>query len=603
MEMTMNNKKRLLIFCSGLLFGVILLTFSIVLNTKYSNKIRTNIYKTEQLYQIENDDSLVSNLVLEKEAWSNSTSVIDEKEYTAYQYNIEVTNTARKIESYYEIKIQANEDMLLLTIWCGKKIQVHQFRDGEEIIEDYDFSSPNENTRLDLTRDSSSSLIRLYKGDYFIYYPHYSGWELPISYNSTVRPGFICYQESDISKINPNIDFIYEQSEPTKIDDINFKIESRNDIYGKSLDGSGNPNYVMDTLDINIDNYTKKDISSYSFKLISLEKTYLNNMWNGQIEVHQFNDGKERTQTIKDPRTIKSLALNNDLNLDYIDVDGEVSITLNENDYLIYTPYDYQTDNLGMILLYPNNESKPKISIEYYYKLDFPLFQSWLFWLAIFSLLVVIIYAIVLFVLDVKLHRYEVEKQHDERAIEESMETFVNFIDAKDPYTQGHSKRVAYYSKEIASALRFSEDDTKRIYYIGLMHDCGKIGIPDNILTKPGKLTKEEYEIIKSHTTIGSSILGNFSSIKGIQDGVLYHHEHYDGTGYPKGLKGEEIPIVARIICVADTYDAMTSKRCYRDPMSKKEVINEFLENKGTQFDPNIVDTFISVVIPKIWKD
>ena len=148
----------------------------------------------------------------------------------------------------------------------------------------------------------------------------------------------------------------------------------------------------------------------------------------------------------------------------------------------------------------------------------------------------------------------------------------------------------------LAKEMGYTGEELDRIYYIGLLHDCGKIGIPDSILGKPGKLTDEEFEIIKSHTTRGGEILSNFKSLPNAGEDALYHHERYDGKGYPKGLKGEEIPLIARIICVADSFDAMNSKRCYRERLPKEYIINEFENHKGAQFDPKIADIMLRLI-------
>lgn len=180
--------------------------------------------------------------------------------------------------------------------------------------------------------------------------------------------------------------------------------------------------------------------------------------------------------------------------------------------------------------------------------------------------------------------------------IVQALKTFANTIDAKDKYTNGHSVRVAAYSLEIAKRLKLSKDEQERIYYIALLHDIGKIGISDKILNKPGSLTEEEREVIMSHPRIGGEILKDFSSLPGISDGARYHHERYDGTGYNEGLKGEEIPFFARIICVADSYDAMSSARCYRKGMDTQKIMEELTENAGTQFDPEIVAVMLELI-------
>lgn len=174
-----------------------------------------------------------------------------------------------------------------------------------------------------------------------------------------------------------------------------------------------------------------------------------------------------------------------------------------------------------------------------------------------------------------------------------TIETIANTIDAKDAYTQGHSKRVGNYAKLIANQMgKYSQEEIKDIYYIGLLHDVGKITVPDSILNKPTRLTNEEFNIMKIHTTVGAEILKDVRIIKGIIDGVKYHHERYDGLGYPEGLKGEDIPEVARIISLADAYDAMTSSRVYRKPLSIEHIISEIKSHKGTQFAPDVVDAF-----------
>ena len=169
-------------------------------------------------------------------------------------------------------------------------------------------------------------------------------------------------------------------------------------------------------------------------------------------------------------------------------------------------------------------------------------------------------------------------------------------IDAKDAYTNGHSERVARYSGELARRMGKSTQEINDIYYIGLLHDIGKIGIPDYIINKAGKLTEEEYELIKNHPKIGAEILSSITEMPGISFGAHWHHERFDGKGYPDGLAGEDIPEVARIICVADAYDTMTSKRVYRDILPQKVARDEILKGRGTQFDPVIADYMLEMI-------
>lgn len=176
------------------------------------------------------------------------------------------------------------------------------------------------------------------------------------------------------------------------------------------------------------------------------------------------------------------------------------------------------------------------------------------------------------------------------------MKTLAGTIDAKDKYTNGHSLRVAEYSKMIAERLNMTLNEQEDIYYIGLLHDIGKIGIPDEIINKTSKLTQEEYDVIKTHPVIGSEILEEMSELPEIAFGARWHHERYDGKGYPDGLVGENIPLVARIIGVADAYDAMSSKRSYRGILSQEHIRDEIKRCVGTQFDPKIAQIMLQII-------
>ena len=169
-------------------------------------------------------------------------------------------------------------------------------------------------------------------------------------------------------------------------------------------------------------------------------------------------------------------------------------------------------------------------------------------------------------------------------------------IDAKDKYTNGHSNRVAEYSKMLATAIGLDKQMQTEIYYSALLHDIGKIGIPDTIINKSEKLTEEEYDIIKTHPEIGSQILSSISTMKNISVGARSHHEHFDGSGYPDSKKGDEISLIARIICVADCFDAMTTQRSYWQPISVEDVCEEIIKCSGTQFDPQIVPYMIKLI-------
>ena len=183
-----------------------------------------------------------------------------------------------------------------------------------------------------------------------------------------------------------------------------------------------------------------------------------------------------------------------------------------------------------------------------------------------------------------------------QQAYIESIQIISRIVEAKDFYTKGHSDRVAEYSVLIGKKLGLSEEDLETLHLGGLFHDIGKIGIPDVVLQKDTDLTDEEYLEIKKHPTIGVNILSTATIFEDILPIVEFHHERYDGTGYPKQLKGTDIPYLARIAAVADAFDAMSSKRIYRLSLPIEVTISELEKNKGTQFDPEIADVFIDIL-------
>ena len=195
---------------------------------------------------------------------------------------------------------------------------------------------------------------------------------------------------------------------------------------------------------------------------------------------------------------------------------------------------------------------------------------------------------------EIELYKRERQNEHD--MFEETAEALASAIDAKDKYTHGHSNRVAAYSQQIARAAGKTEEECEKIYFAALLHDVGKIGVPDSIITKDGKLTDEEFAQIKMHPVYGNHILSRIPGLPYLSIGAHYHHERFDGRGYPERLKGEDIPEIARIIAVADSYDAMTSKRSYRDPLPQNEVREELVKGMGTQFDPQFAKIMLHLL-------
>ena len=221
--------------------------------------------------------------------------------------------------------------------------------------------------------------------------------------------------------------------------------------------------------------------------------------------------------------------------------------------------------------------------------------QPWFFIISGLLILLLLVY-IVRYIVNSKTRAIEKKHQETRRRFEQTAEALASAIDAKDAYTNGHSRRVAEYSLRIATLAGKSQDECDRVYFAALLHDVGKIGVPIEILSKKGKLTDEEFEQIKFHPVAGGHILENIKESPWLKIGARYHHERYNGRGYPEGLKGEDIPELARIIAVADAYDAMTSNRSYRNAIPQNIVREEIVKGIGTQFDPEYAKIMIHMI-------
>ena len=184
----------------------------------------------------------------------------------------------------------------------------------------------------------------------------------------------------------------------------------------------------------------------------------------------------------------------------------------------------------------------------------------------------------------------------------QAVTTIANFIDSKEEYSFGHSTRVAKYAEHIAREMGWSQEEALNIHYVALLHDIGKIGVPIQILNKKSPLTLKEQKMVEEHTRIGAEILKDIKTVSDVSVGALYHHERYDGSGYPEGRSGQEIPLIARIIAIADAYDAMTSKREYKEIMSEEDVCKEIARNAGAQFDPYIASVVVRMINEGIFE-
>jgi HD-GYP domain-containing protein (c-di-GMP phosphodiesterase class II) len=176
-----------------------------------------------------------------------------------------------------------------------------------------------------------------------------------------------------------------------------------------------------------------------------------------------------------------------------------------------------------------------------------------------------------------------------------TLQAMVAAIDAKDPYTRGHSQRVAELSRDLASAIGLPESFVRTAHLAGLVHDIGKIGVPESVLRKAGRLTDDEFALIRQHPQTGYRILKDIPQIRDLLPGVLCHHEAWDGSGYPAGLEAREIPLLARIVAICDSFDAMSSNRTYRDARPREQVFAEIRRCAGVKYDPDIVPVFLGM--------
>ncbi len=347
-------------------------------------------------------------------------------------------------------------------------------------------------------------------------------------------------------------------------------------------------------------NLSDSVINDWDFVLNIKQDCYINKCWNGGAEIHQFTSEGEKIQTL-----FLLMCNVEDIKLDYVYSAPDILIPLHAGDYVVYHPSDFVfekpiTEKYGTVtpgfIYYFESDSFNASDWVVHYSIKKDIFQGRVYTLFVVTFVLLCIILISLVVTEFSLVKSDRSLEQKDSLVKEALNVVSYFVDAKDPYTKGHSNRVATYAKKIAMRMNMSAEECSNIYYAALLHDCGKCYIPDSILKKQGQLTDDEYEIIKKHTKYGSLILSEFTTYPYFSQGALYHHERFDGTGYPSRLKGMEIPLVARIICLADAFDAMNSNRCYIEPLSKERIIKEIEKNKGSQFDPDIADIVLKMI-------
>jgi len=362
-------------------------------------------------------------------------------------------------------------------------------------------------------------------------------------------------------------------------------------------------------------NQSKVEVSDWKLKIDIKDDCYLNSAWCGLVEIHQNVLTDELVQTL-DLRRLDASEIEL---VNY--VDGDITLfPLKAGDYLIYYPDEgagekpfAATDKkpgqaiIGMIMYWHQDMEHvaPAYKLEYQnHKSYFQGKESIAFFVfsSIWILCLVVGIAVNITVSslrkkeEIENSKKEIERKTMEEMLDEMIKALASSIDAKDAYTHGHSERVAQYSLMLARRLGLPAEECKEIFYAGLVHDVGKIAIPDGIINKPGRLTDEEFAVIKTHPLNGEKILSKIEKMPYLAVGAKYHHERFDGNGYPCHVKGEELPLSARIIAVADAYDAMTSQRSYRKTLDQRIVKQEIWKGMGTQFDPLIAKHMIAMI-------
>lgn len=399
----------------------------------------------------------------------------------------------------------------------------------------------------------------------------------------------------------------YHSNEPNHTFDISIAPRGgQTDSWIKRVDDStGHHEYTGTIYDIVINNISDNTILQWDMRINIDQDCYINNAWCGCVEIHQNVNKKERIQVV-DLRDYNE----SELTLEHSVMKPDLMIPLHEGDYVIYHP-DRVANEFPIAANVNGHISQVVVGMVFYssdtaplsfsdfsmsYSLQINYLQNPVFLSLIIGCLIWIILLAAYLSVQLNMRKMQKRFKQDEQLLRQSIGVFTQFFEAKDTYTNGHFQRVAEYSHLLAEKLGYDEEKCRQVYYIALMHDCGKCYISDEILKKPGKLTDKEYDLIKNHSVKGAEMLKDFTAIKNISDGVRYHHERYDGKGYPDGLKGEKIPMVSRIICISDSFDAMNSKRCYRDKLPKEKIISELKENSGKQFDPELVTLFLQLI-------
>ncbi len=367
------------------------------------------------------------------------------------------------------------------------------------------------------------------------------------------------------------------------------------------------PNMIINAkiYEMTLINNSQDLLTQWKLRINIHEDCYINNAWNGTVEVHQVFNGGEKVQTID----LRNYSIN-DIELKYYMAGQDLLIPLKNGDYIIYNPYEAVDSpemplkstkdlsgesNIGIIMYSLSGDvDLSDYVVTYYLKKSYFSGVAGIFFLIMLPVwfLLILICAIIAGIV----LRFEGKLYVQGKMIDEVFEICSFVADSKDYYHKDHSYRVAKYSRQIAEHMGMDKKDCEIIYYATLLHNVGNYAVPDRILGKSNELSEEEHKIVQTHTVKGAQLLERMESLPYVAEAARYHHERYDGTGYPSGKKGDDIPLIARIIAVADAYDEMNHDRDYRKKLDIEVIRQEFINNKGTQFDPIIVDEFLEIM-------
>ena len=379
----------------------------------------------------------------------------------------------------------------------------------------------------------------------------------------------------------------------------------------EAITGDSEGPFVASVVDVNIYNESSDTMKDWKLRFDIPKHCYLGNAISGNVEIHQVGEDASGNGVVQNVNFEKMTP--DRMMLDYKLDNGKILVELNKGDYFIFSPgNDISADQIAPTTITSVGEKEKQISLVIYtnanldpadvlknaslsFELDRELVKQDFF----LYLLIVLVVMIQVFgvIYHYERRRTQIKKafEQEERIFETTTQAFSRIIDDAGAI-RGHSIRTAKAAKAMAEALGYNEKRAQNIYYAAKLHDCGMALVPDEILNKKGQISFEEYEEIKKHPSRSFEALRSITDIPEAATAARYHHERFDGTGYPEGRKGTDIPEVARILAVVDAYDSMANNRLYHDKMTPEEMRKELALGEGTQFDPAMVELFLSLL-------